>query len=64
MLKLIISELDTPKPGFGWWPFFGVLQNSGGESHVSEVLNSVKEIKKTPARLLLHSELSRAHLQA
>lgn len=26
--------------------FFGVLQNSGGESHVSEVLNSVKEIKE------------------
>lgn len=44
--------------------FFGVLQNSGGESHVSEVLNSVKEIKEIPARLLLHSELNRAHLQA
>lgn len=60
MLKLIISELDTPKPGFGWWPVFGVPQNSGGESHASKVLNSVKEIKKIPARLLLHSELSRA----
>lgn len=29
---------------------------------MSKVLNSVKEIKKIPARLLLHSELSREHI--